>query len=867
MSRTFLLDQPLFRLKAGSPDARWLAVLTESEPIDALRKQEGFEPAFRSMPPGHVANTVPEKMWEKVVRTNLIDMMCDPPNDQRRVALICSGGLGKTTNLGYFADAINAGAKLNEGTNKLEPTYHGRQLAFVVPFAQLLLPLDQLRDWLLRQIKETVPGTTEQLEADLNRRLLYGRITFLLDSLDQAGPDPKGLFIPRLESLCTGIWKKCPIWVSGRPHAFEPNKRLFFNGWQFYQVGQLDKAETRYLLDVTRVEKEREMGIPNAKPANVYGLLSPSAKKLAQVPRIGRLIGRLPPKRVEEKLSGNATRADVYWEVYNFTPADADEESGILYDGLKTVEGRMLGWRLAIPPKRPTNHQLNRARDLLAAIAFEMLARKDSKGNPDPAFEGIPLSEEFQNEVKQRFLNAGALLGSDKRPEASDYFDVDWEIMQSMDSVGLKHFVFTTDARDKSLRWADITTMSFFAAYWACRWGSTNPDDLDTMTRWILDPLEKTNEEFREFWEFALDMPREEIDPARWERLFGQLYKFREVRSTEFLYRSWKQMAEVVTNENYLQNFLAEFPAILNGEPRAKATQIARKMMLGEGKSAKEGNAFITSAAKGSTLPDDTGTFMMGASPEDAGADEDEKPQHEIALSRFKLHRYCVTNLEYELFCKDHNNQRWDGGQHPLVKAKREGADDDCPVVNVSWYDAWVFAAWCGCVLPTEAQWEYACRAGLRTPFSFQNHDGLTCTADVCNFDGNYPYPGSQAEKLKSETPVAIRYRECTMPVHGKDGNPEMHIEANRWGFFQMHGNVDEWCHDWYDGTYYQHCIDNKLGMDPQCPDSEQGSRTVRGGSWSYLARGCRASRRDGGEPGDRSRSCGFRLASCLDFG
>jgi formylglycine-generating enzyme required for sulfatase activity len=180
-----------------------------------------------------------------------------------------------------------------------------------------------------------------------------------------------------------------------------------------------------------------------------------------------------------------------------------------------------------------------------------------------------------------------------------------------------------------------------------------------------------------------------------------------------------------------------------------------------------------------------------------------------------------------------------------LVKAKGAGADDDCPAVNISWYDAWIFAAWCGCVLPTEAQWEYACRAGLPTPFSFRNHDGRTCTADVCNFYGDYPYPDSQAKELKSKTPDAIRDRQFTIPVNGKDGKPETKIESNRWGFDQMHGNVWEWCDDW---------CENNVG------------KNVRGGSWNDRAGLCRASNRSWFEPDIRYRNLGFRLASCLHF-
>ncbi|MBL8481686.1 MAG: formylglycine-generating enzyme family protein, partial [Rhodocyclaceae bacterium] len=135
-------------------------------------------------------------------------------------------------------------------------------------------------------------------------------------------------------------------------------------------------------------------------------------------------------------------------------------------------------------------------------------------------------------------------------------------------------------------------------------------------------------------------------------------------------------------------------------------------------------------------------------------------------------------------------------------------------------------------VLPTEAQWEYACRAGTETPFSF----GATVSTDQVNFDGNYPY---------AHAPRGVD-RGCTVDVAA--------MPANAWGLYQMHGNVWEWCADWY-GNYGM-----SKEIDPTGPRSGR-ERVLRGGSWSDGGAYCRAACRHGYEPAERSDYVGFRFA------
>jgi len=163
---------------------------------------------------------------------------------------------------------------------------------------------------------------------------------------------------------------------------------------------------------------------------------------------------------------------------------------------------------------------------------------------------------------------------------------------------------------------------------------------------------------------------------------------------------------------------------------------------------------------------------------------------------------------------------------------------DGHPVTCVSWNDVQKFIEWLNkkgessYSLPTEAEWEYAARAGTTTPFAF----GECLSTDKANYSGNYPLEGCKTGE----------YRQKTIPVGS--------LEANKWGLYDMHGNVWEWCQDWYE--------DYPTGsvVDPAGPSSGV-SRVLRGGSWSSHARYCRSAYRNRwNAPDFRRGNAGFRL-------
>ncbi len=220
------------------------------------------------------------------------------------------------------------------------------------------------------------------------------------------------------------------------------------------------------------------------------------------------------------------------------------------------------------------------------------------------------------------------------------------------------------------------------------------------------------------------------------------------------------------------------------------------------------------------------GTFTMGSPETEAERGEDET-QHLVTLTQgFWLADSACTQALWLAVMK--NNPSYFDGEH------------DNPVEQVSWDNVRQFIQTINTQfpdlqarLPTEAEWEYACRAGTTTPFSF----GETITPESVNYDGTFPYAG--AEKGL--------FREKTVSVKSLPPNP--------WGLYEMHGNVWEWCADWY-GDYPTVAV-----VDPSGPSMEQECRVLRGGSWFDYAWWARSAYRNGLEPDYRNNSIGFRLA------
>jgi formylglycine-generating enzyme required for sulfatase activity len=217
------------------------------------------------------------------------------------------------------------------------------------------------------------------------------------------------------------------------------------------------------------------------------------------------------------------------------------------------------------------------------------------------------------------------------------------------------------------------------------------------------------------------------------------------------------------------------------------------------------------------------GEFMMGASEGEPEIDDRESPQHRVELPQFLMGRYPVTQSQWRIVAS-YGREDMDLDPDP---AHFKG--DELPVEQVSWYQA---AEFCNRLakrtgknyhLPSEAQWEYGCRAETETVYHF----GPKLTEELANYN----------------------------PTEGQT-TPVGQYPANPWGLHDMHGNVWEWCHDHWHNNYKSAPTDGSAWLS----DNDKARRVNRGGSWDLNPRYCRSAYRSNDEPGNDLNHVGFRV-------
>lgn len=241
------------------------------------------------------------------------------------------------------------------------------------------------------------------------------------------------------------------------------------------------------------------------------------------------------------------------------------------------------------------------------------------------------------------------------------------------------------------------------------------------------------------------------------------------------------------------------------------------------------------------------GTFTMG-SPTNEENRHDDETQHQVTLNGFKISKYEITNAQYAAFLnakKIDSDGLYAAGAFPtqvLIYASSWSLSytnnrwipvagyENHPVINVTWYGAKEFCTYVGGVLPTEEQWEYACRANTSTPFN----TGVCLSNTQANYNWAYPYDNC--------TNTNREYPGTTQAVGS--------YPANAFGLYNMHDNVSEWCSNLFDATAQTNSTD----------DTSSSVRVFRGGSWNSLAQNCRSALRSDYDSNSYSDFIGFRV-------
>ena len=233
------------------------------------------------------------------------------------------------------------------------------------------------------------------------------------------------------------------------------------------------------------------------------------------------------------------------------------------------------------------------------------------------------------------------------------------------------------------------------------------------------------------------------------------------------------------------------------------------------------------------------GTFLMGSPQDEKDSFGDERPQHEVNVPPFFIGKYPITQSQWKEIAATAKIDI------DLETNPSNFKGDELPVERVNWYQATEFCKRLSREtkreyrLPSEAEWEYACRAGTTTPFYF----GETITGELANYNAGYTYAG-EAEG---------EYRQQTTPVG--------QFSPNAFGLYDMHGNVWEWCADTWHDNYDGAPTDGSVWIEK----GNSSRSTLRGGSWGSKPNNCRSAIRDDpARRGCRINNVGFRVVCSL---
>jgi formylglycine-generating enzyme required for sulfatase activity len=726
-----------------------------------------------------------------------------------RLCVTIGGGIGKTTAL--------------EQAEIVRQAINPNHLAVFLESSELP---SQMKDYLdtdhpadaeiVKRILAAARGVDPVgLRGLIQHRIRSGNFSLIVDALDQmpqgrklGGQTPEDIL--RELKLLLQSYPSVRLIVSGRPWAVQ-HYREFFSGsgdWQFVKVAEFDGRQIQTYLTTNNSSEDR---------------LSEVKRLEADLLRVPRFLKRLRTMEFQS-LTRMRTAADLYWE----------SVKEVLELGVKN---------------QPSELKVERATLLLALLAWTMTDEGLSVNVPPDRFESY---------LSKAWENGGATLRRLRIIDPKGTEDVAFAqfvgwLERLMQLNTCTEQVLIDNHELTELHWQDKTLQDFFAAVWITRYGDQPAWD------WLKQRPCLTGDEAQrdhyDVWRFAVGMPPDPTvrNDVRYVQAMSELYAVPDrlgdlARSSEMIYRSLPAMLQLsgflskrdwTEQDFHAAAFAAQEQAcrmvFVNAPPPLYRSDVARqagdlllaylsefpRIVRSEHGTASQQR--LAQDFQGWFVPippgeSDSLTFWMG----DKIYRQNREQQHASSIpGRIQMAKYPVTNALLSLFDNRHAQR--------FVNYKKYSPDPQCPAVYADWYTAWCVALWLGCRLPTEQEWEYACRAqpGL-TQVPTKWHCGNT-EAKLIDF-------AWYGERSGNKTHVVDR--------EGIEGK-----RPNGWGLYHMHGNVWEWTSSWY----------HAVAEADQNPELGK-FRVLRGGSFGDFAFNCRSANRLLRDPSDSYGYVGFRV-------
>ena len=735
---------------------------------------------------------------------------------------------------------------------------------------------DDLRSDLQAQLAHRLQqrGIDQKPKSVLDDLLKQGRVVVIYDALDQDNSDKAAERIHQLRHQHSDelLAKQLRLVVTSRPYAVNQQHTRIFGRqeWQHCKLELFDEPQQEdYRQQMVRLWEDRKGW--GSRVEDLYRQIIPDREAIADLlpyPVVQWLIRTI----IEATLNDNPAAAlrpfrnagDLYWEVSHrlldraFKSGRFTQQPGdiaLLFEGI-------------------------------ACYGYEMMLRYRDYRVPSG---DIPV---VKRSVRQRFSGT----------------DGEWDrCSKILRETYLTEHLLLKENREQELSFPSLKMLEFFTAVYLARYASSSV--VSELTPHIGD--EKWNNVWRFVAELPETTDQDGQPASRADSLRHSLQVLfsvpqQKTRPAESMFRAWQVLArnEYLSDvlhevmEGYRHQFrrlliemdedaqpastaLTAAEVLLEDDLREFVTQaVDREMVLIDTELQKLDTIKRRTRAEQSTLTNlerryetlqdfpidnwwdrikpksrayalcsdekkngnsDRLTFSMGASPEDQHARENEKPWQPVDLPAFYMATGCVTRAQYRLFDPQREYAH-------AEQFKSRAPYDECPMIEVDFYDSFCFALILGdrYTLPSECEWEGAAWGGINR----QKHQDYVIgippfdasfTSQHVNFDGNHPLDGKKSE-----------YRERTLPVrHNAFG-------VNGFGLWQMHGNVWEWCRSEWHGE-----LKDAVGHrnDATAKTSAASARCVRGGSWFINARNCRASFRNWFDADDRYGDAGFRLS------